>query len=212
MVPWQCVLVSLWYHWTLPLNGLPSLPNPVHLRPGLEEIKGPNNCKIHQKHCKWCCILRVCIDPQRHFGFECFHPSWWQSCSAPEMAPAGVRWKAGWQVQWWQPQKQQQAAGLLASAHTQLLRADSIWLSVGYGTPSSILKERSAAQFSMKKACCTWVFVCHSSSMRHPDSWSMPADPEVIQNTWLLLKQHKPSCTDLMAFRLQMDITYMANH
>lgn len=141
---------------------------------GPEGIKGTNDCKIHQKYCKQCCSLRVCIDPQKHFSSGCFHPSWWQSCSGPEMAPAGVQWRPGWQLQRWQPQKQQWGAGLLPGAHTELLRADTVWLSVDYETPFSISKKGSTAQFSMKKGCCTWVFAFHSSSTRYLDSWSIP--------------------------------------
>lgn len=163
IAPWQHNLVSLWYHWTLPSNQI--LSTWV-----LGGIKGPNNSKIHQKqHRKQCCILRVCT---KHFGFRCFLPSWCQSCSSPEKTPAGMWWRAGWQLQHWQPQEQQPAAGLLPrAAQAQLLSAGSIRLSVGYKILSSISEKTLAAHFSMKKGFCTLVFVFHSSTMRHPHSW-----------------------------------------
>lgn len=43
------------------------------------------------------------------------------------------------------------AVGPLPDAEAQLLRADSVWLSVDYEAPSTISKKGSAAQFSMKK-------------------------------------------------------------
>lgn len=66
------------------------------------------------------------------------------------------------------------AAGLLPGAHEQLLRADSIQLFVDYEIPPSVSKKGSATQFSMKRVCCTWVFVFHNSNTRHPDSEAYP--------------------------------------